>query len=69
MKEVGGITLYTTKDIAEQMGVSELTVRAWFREGKIRGRKIGRTWTTTQENLRAFLAGEPEAKPQEKGTP
>ena len=62
-KIVGGITLYDTKDIAAQIGVAESTVRTWIREGKLAGRKIGKGWIVTEENLRSFLSGVDEGQP------
>lgn len=62
-KVVGGITLYEIKDIAAQTGVAESTVRSWLREGKLTGRKIGRGWIVTEQNLQIFLSGADECRP------
>ena len=34
----------TTSEAARIFGVSELTVRTWLRQGKLRGRKIDTRW-------------------------
>ena len=34
----------TTRDFAERHGVSINAVRDWLRQGRIRGRKVGRRW-------------------------
>ena len=33
-------------DIAKDLDMSEETVRAWIREGKLKGAKFGRVWHT-----------------------
>ncbi len=72
IKEVAGVRIYGTEDIAQELGVSVLTVRAWIRAGRIRATKIGRGWKVTEDALRAFIAGEgpgPRPAPVEEGPP
>lgn len=51
--------LLTVRDVAEQLSVTEETVRRWLRDGKLAGvvlsRKAG--WRIRPEALTAFLAG------------
>ena len=57
MLAVVNTKLYTVKDLVNILNISERTVRAYLREGKIRGRKIGLNWRVTEENLKKFLEG------------
>ncbi len=57
-KQIGGIRLYSIKDLHEALGVNQRTLRAWFNSGRLRGVKIGTRWHITEENLRKFLNGE-----------
>jgi len=59
-KQVGDLTLYSVDDLHEQLGLSKMTIRAYLREGKIRGRKLGVKWYVTEEALREYF-GEPSA--------
>ena len=59
-KQVGNLTLYSVDDLHEQLGLSKMTIRAYLRDGKIRGRKLGVKWYVTEEALREYF-GEPSA--------
>ena len=48
-KQVGNLTLYSVDDLHEQLGLSKMTIRAYLRDGKIRGRKLGVKWYVTEE--------------------
>ena len=41
--------LLTVEEIADILKVKPLTVRAMFREGRLRGFKIGKAWRTSEE--------------------
>ncbi|MBA7492554.1 hypothetical protein ES702_03104 [subsurface metagenome] len=49
--------LYTVEDLVDMLNISDKTVRAYLREGKIKARKIGLRWRVTEENLKKFLEG------------
>lgn len=59
-KQIGALTLYSVDDLHDQLGLSKMTIRAYLREGKIRGRKLGVKWYVTEEALRDYFA-EPSA--------
>jgi excisionase family DNA binding protein len=40
--------VYTVKEAAREMGISEGRVRQLLLEGRIRGKKIGRDWLITK---------------------
>lgn len=53
--------LLTVPEVAEQMRVSEATVRDWLRRGHLRGFRPGGTkagWRIRESDLRAFMLGE-----------
>lgn len=54
-KQVGNLTLYSVDDLNEQLGLSKMTIRAYLRDGKIRGRKLGVKWYVTEEALREYF--------------
>lgn len=50
--------LYSVEDLDKILPITPLTIRAYFRKGRIKGHKIGKNWYVTKENLDAFLDGE-----------
>ena len=56
---VSGVKLYDVKEVADMLKSTEATIRAYFREGKLKGRKINGKWHITEENLKRFINGEP----------
>jgi len=56
--QIGDIRLYSLKELSEKLGVSEVTLRTYLREGKIKGRKMGTTWYVTEESLREYFNAE-----------
>jgi excisionase family DNA binding protein len=57
VKQIGDIKLYSVKDLNRDLGINERTIRRWLREGVIKGRKIGKEWYITEDNLRRYLSG------------
>ncbi len=64
-KRIGSLTLYSIDDLHEQLGISKMTLRAYLREGRIRGRKLGVQWYVTEEAIREYFE-EPQKKSKEK---
>ena len=60
--ELGGIKLYSLKELAKELKVSIVTLRRYVREKKLRAQKIGRKLYVSEKNLRTYLHGETEAK-------
>lgn len=67
-KEIGSLTLYSVDDLHEQLGLSKMTIRAYLREGKIRGRKLGVKWYVTEDALREYFEA-PLGEPSSTKTP
>ncbi len=67
-KQIGSLTLYSVDDLHEQLELSKMTIRAYLREGKIRGRKLGVKWYVTEEALREYF-DMPASKPSKVSPP
>ena len=53
--EIGGVKLYTVKDIAKAMEVEEQTVRRYIKKGFLQSKKIGRSIFVTEAQLKEFI--------------
>jgi excisionase family DNA binding protein len=47
--------LLTPEVVAERLHVQRSTIMKYLRAGVIKGRKIGRLWRITEEDLQAYL--------------
>jgi excisionase family DNA binding protein len=47
--------LYTVKEVATKLKVSERAVLDWLRAGQLRGLRAGRAWRVKESDLEAFL--------------
>ena len=56
---VNDIKLYDVKEVAEMLKSTEATIRVYFREGTLKGRKINGKWRVSEENLNRFINGDP----------
>ncbi|HBY57438.1 MAG TPA: hypothetical protein DEG96_06210 [Candidatus Atribacteria bacterium] len=56
--EVSGLKLYNVDEVAEMLKSTKPTIRAYFREGKIKVQKITGRWYITEENLKKYLSGD-----------
>ncbi|MBA7525998.1 hypothetical protein ES705_18158 [subsurface metagenome] len=48
---------YTVRDLTSLLSLTELTVRAYLREGKLLGHKPGQFWYVSEEALKTFMKG------------
>ncbi len=55
MRQLGDIKLYDVDDLHELFDVNSRIIRDWFNSGKLRGKKIGKRYFITEENLRLFI--------------
>ena len=51
------LKVYSVRETAEELKVSERLVQRLARSGKLKGVKVGRSWRFTLESIRAYLAG------------
>lgn len=54
-KKIGSLTLYSIEDLHEMLGISKMTLRAYLREGRLKGRKLGVQWFVTEEAIRDYF--------------
>jgi len=54
-KKIGSLTLYSVDDLHELLGMSKMTIRAYLREGKLKGKKLGVQWYVTEEAIRDYF--------------
>ena len=53
--------LYSPEEAAELLGINPNTIRAWLRDGRLKGVKLGgRIWRISEESLAAFIGEERE---------
>jgi excisionase family DNA binding protein len=65
-RKIGSLTLYSVDDLHEMLGVSKMTLRAYLREGRLKGRKLGVQWYVTEEAIREYFNEPAEMQPQKK---
>ncbi|MCX5812732.1 MAG: helix-turn-helix domain-containing protein [Proteobacteria bacterium] len=56
VKSIGSITLYDVEDIAKALEMNPRIIRSWFTTGKLKGKKVGKNWMITEEDLREFFS-------------
>jgi excisionase family DNA binding protein len=62
-KKIGDLKLYSVDDLHEMLGISKMTIRAYLRDGKLQGRKMGVKWFVTEDSLRKYFEGDqPDGK-------
>ena len=54
-------SLLTPEEVAEKLKMTPQTVRAYLRQGKIRGLQVGGKWRMTEAAFEAFVKGLEEA--------
>lgn len=52
---IEGIKFYTIPETAQALRVTPQTIRAWIKQGKLKGQRIGRPILITENNLKDFL--------------
>ena len=54
-KKIGSVLMYDSKEISELIGLSEQSVRSYFRRGILKGKKIGNKWYMSNIELKQYL--------------
>lgn len=49
------LKVYTIKETAELLKVTERTIYNYVSAGKLKATKMGKYWRVTEDNIRAFL--------------
>ncbi len=48
--------LITVSEVAERLQKSPLTITRWIKEGRIRAKKVGRSWRISESDFETFLS-------------
>jgi excisionase family DNA binding protein len=51
--------LLTPAQVADRLQISRVTVMDYLRKGRLKGHRVGKLWRIKEEDLEAFLEGEP----------
>jgi excisionase family DNA binding protein len=51
--------LLTPAQVADRLQISRVTVMDYLRKGRLKGHRVGKLWRIKEEDLAAFLEGEP----------
>lgn len=51
------VKTYTVNDIAQDLGVTERTIREYIKSGKIKAVKVGNKYIISEDNYRDFVNG------------
>ena len=57
MREIEGIKLFTVTETADTLGITPQTVRAYIKQGKLKGQRVGRPILITENSIKQFLNG------------
>ena len=60
MIELGNITIFTDKEVAERLGVSVRRIRSFITKGQLAARRVGKAYHITEKKLEEFLECESE---------
>jgi len=52
------IKLYSLKELATLLSVTERTLHNYIKSGKMKGQKIGGKWQISETNIQKFLNGD-----------
>ena len=66
-KVVNGIgRVFTIQEIMEILEVSEITIRRYHKDGKLKGRQVGKNFYITEAALKEFLEATPDDTKKKK---
>jgi DNA-binding transcriptional MerR regulator len=65
-RKIGSLTLYSIDDLHEMLGISKMTLRAYLREGRLKGRKLGVSWFVTENAIREYFEEAEQTAPKKK---
>lgn len=54
-KKIGDITLYTVLELSQALDVTEVTLRRYIKEGKLKATKIAGKYHISEDNVKALI--------------
>ena len=58
-KKIGNMTLYSLEELSKTLEITTVTLRAYIKQGRIKGQKVGGKWFVSEESLKAFFEPHP----------
>jgi len=65
-RQVGDLKLYDIKELAEQLGVAQDTIRNYLKAGRLAGQKLGTRWYVSEDALRDYFNSKRQPDPNQK---
>lgn len=56
-KVIGDIKLYSILELSRLLGITDVTLRKYIKEGKIQAQKVGGAYHVTEDSLKVFFNG------------
>lgn len=57
-KIIGDIRLYSLLELSELLGITDVTLRRYIKQGKLKAQKLGGSYHITEENLKELVSGD-----------
>ena len=55
-KTIGGITLYTVRELADSLDITDITIRRYIKDGKLKATMLGGKYHISEEALRDLIS-------------
>lgn len=65
-KVIGDITLYTVRELAESLDITDITIRRYIKDGKLKATKLGGKYHISEEALRQLIDGDSDNQVKEE---
>jgi excisionase family DNA binding protein len=62
--KLGDLTLYTLKELSKKLNITTVTLRAYIKEGRLKGRKMGTRWYISEDALREYFEADHTSSPK-----
>lgn len=49
---------YTPEEVSQMVGITPATIRRWLKTGELAGKKVGRSWFISQEEVNRRFGNE-----------
>lgn len=61
---VEDMTIYTVKELSDILGITQVTIREYIKQGKLKAKKIAGVWRITGDALKDFLSEQKGVEPK-----
>jgi len=65
--KLGDLTLFDVPEFCKKFNLNPVTARNYLRTGRLKGRKVGRSWYITEEALKEYFKLPGKEKPEGTG--